>query len=621
VVLVNGGPERGKSSTDPVELWGWDGQTWSPLPVRTSEAPLWRNFGAVTYEVDHGVLVLYGGAQSRTRVFNDMWIWDGAAWTEVDADPGVPGAAGLVYDVARQQLVIFGGGTEQGGLIGDTWVWTGRWTKLEVPGPSERFPAAMAYDAAREQVFLYGGHAPYPDGSAVDSGDTWTWDGSTWTEHTPPGPTPGIRLTTRAAYDPHLNGILLVGGLTGGEGRDNPPLADTWLWDGAAWQQLPVNGPPARSFHTMAYDEARQRLVLFGGFDRPAYQGGRPRLDTWEWDGVTWTCVFACDDPYSFPTAPPAVTPTAVAPSGATVPAAQVPGPCNGHDLAYAPSLQLTLLVNCGPERPEAANDPLQLWGWDGAAWRLLDANGPPLRQLGGVAYDTRRDRLVLSGGRGPTADYTDMWAWSPAAGWQQLDAQAGSLSNHFAMVYDTGRDRLVAYGGQDLQEVVLGDTWEFDGAAWQRLARAGPPLRVHYAFAFDPIRGQTLLLGEGPDQLWAWRGGPAWQRQAAPGGPPARAGGRMAFHLATGRLVLMGGYVYGPNGHPIGDTWLWDGAAWTEYTGPTPTPRSHHALAYDPAREVLVLYGGYAGGATLLSDTWEWSGSTWSCRSDCPPP
>jgi hypothetical protein len=33
----------------------------------------------------------------------------------------------------------------------------------------------MAYDAARQEVVLFGGYRP----GVV--GDTWTWDGSTWT--------------------------------------------------------------------------------------------------------------------------------------------------------------------------------------------------------------------------------------------------------------------------------------------------------------------------------------------------------------------------------------------------------------------------------------------------------
>jgi hypothetical protein len=28
VVLLNGGPERGKPATAPLELWGWDGTQW-----------------------------------------------------------------------------------------------------------------------------------------------------------------------------------------------------------------------------------------------------------------------------------------------------------------------------------------------------------------------------------------------------------------------------------------------------------------------------------------------------------------------------------------------------------------------------------------------------------------
>src|SRR5262245_16947650 len=38
-----------------------------------------------------------------------------------------------------------------------------------------------------------------------------------------------------------------------------------------------------RSAHVMAYDAARERVVLFGGTLVHALLG-----DTWEWDGVSW---------------------------------------------------------------------------------------------------------------------------------------------------------------------------------------------------------------------------------------------------------------------------------------------------------------------------------------------
>src|SRR4026209_1489077 len=42
--------------------------------------------------------------------------------------------------------------------------------------------------------------------------------------------------------------------------------------------------PPAAYPVGAAYDSARARLVVFGG-----YVGGRYVGDTWEWDGAAWT--------------------------------------------------------------------------------------------------------------------------------------------------------------------------------------------------------------------------------------------------------------------------------------------------------------------------------------------
>jgi hypothetical protein len=73
---------------------------------------------------------------------------------------------------------------------------------------------------------------------------------------------------------------VLFGGFDG-----TNSLNDTWEWDGQNWKQCsPTTSPPARSSHGMAYDAARQRVVLFGG-----HQGGVSYLkDTWEWDGQNW---------------------------------------------------------------------------------------------------------------------------------------------------------------------------------------------------------------------------------------------------------------------------------------------------------------------------------------------
>jgi hypothetical protein len=60
----------------------------------------------------------------------------------------------------------------------------------------------------------------------------------------------------------------------------------TWTWTGSNWsQQHPATPPPFQLFRSIAYDAARDRVVLFGGKSPP----NQPTDETWTWDGVTWT--------------------------------------------------------------------------------------------------------------------------------------------------------------------------------------------------------------------------------------------------------------------------------------------------------------------------------------------
>src|SRR5437762_219891 len=56
-------------------------------------------------------------------------------------------------------------------------------------------------------------------------------------------------------------------------------LGDTWEWDGTTWtQRSPAASPPARSYHALAYDAGHAVTVLFGGLGN----GGSDFGDTWE---------------------------------------------------------------------------------------------------------------------------------------------------------------------------------------------------------------------------------------------------------------------------------------------------------------------------------------------------
>jgi hypothetical protein len=74
--------------------------------------------------------------------------------------------------------------------------------------------------------------------------------------------------------------LVLFGGVT----NVGTSLQDTWEFDGTNWTQaFPSTMPAARGDAGMAFDRARNRTVLFGGYD-----GLTIYTDTWEWDGTAW---------------------------------------------------------------------------------------------------------------------------------------------------------------------------------------------------------------------------------------------------------------------------------------------------------------------------------------------
>jgi hypothetical protein len=74
------------------------------------------------------------------------------------------------------------------------------------------------------------------------------------------------------AYEPATSQLVLFGGA-----QTTGIAGDTWTWDGATWtQQSPATSPPARYAASMAYDPDTSQLILFGGYRNDGW-----RADTW----------------------------------------------------------------------------------------------------------------------------------------------------------------------------------------------------------------------------------------------------------------------------------------------------------------------------------------------------
>ena len=123
-------------------------------------------------------------------------------------------------------------------------------------------------------------------------------------------------------------------------------------------------------------------------------------------------------------------------------------------------------------------------------------------------------------------------------------------------------------------------------------------------------------------DTLWLWTGS-AW-RVVSNEGPHHRVLPAMAFDTRRGVLVLYGGINGGTgssSGTRYGDTWEFDGRHWTERNVHTPGPRDHHAMAYDEARGVTVMYGGETYDRSFARETWVWDGTRWKVADSLTGP
>lgn len=178
-------------------------------------------------------------------------------------------------------------------------------------------------------------------------------------------------------------------------------------------------------------------------------------------------------------------------------------------------------------------------------------------------------------------------------------------------------RRRWVIFGGMAPNGTPLRDTWEWDGVRWTNVLGASPAAQSGHAMAYDEARNVTVL--NGIDGTWELDRG-AWSRRGA-GPAPGRDGASMAYDPNRREVVLFGGGVW-----PfalLGDTWSWNGLRWTQLSpSVSPGPRTYHELVTDPARERVVLLGGYTQTGFLGDlEVWDWDGSKWRQRATANAP
>jgi hypothetical protein len=234
-----------------LQLRRWNGAAWqlvqeiSPLANLQPTAP-----GPA------GGVFLWGG-ESATP---ESALWDGIAWRPVAAAGTAPPARNghcMALDVARRRVVLFGGANANGQLT-DTWEWDGQQWFLGAPASAGPvlWPVgrALVHDPARGRTVLVGGATL----AGTFTGATWEWDGTRW-RGVFTGQAPIDRSEPAAAFD--WQGLRVV--MFGGAHVNGFWLQDTWFYDGVAWTPGPAPPPTTLQRPTMAWEPARNRMMLF----------------------------------------------------------------------------------------------------------------------------------------------------------------------------------------------------------------------------------------------------------------------------------------------------------------------------------------------------------------------
>ena len=273
---------------------------------------------------------------------------------------------------------------------------------------------------------------------------------------------PPARCCGALAYDEATQSAVLFGG---GNGGIFPPVRynDTWIFKPVeGWSEVsPANSPSPRQGAATAYDPTTGTIVLFGGGNGidPAFN------DTWTWDGMNWTERF-----------PP------VSPPGQEFDSSEmVYDAATGTVVLWTGSLDTT-------------------WEWDGRAmtWtQQFPATNPPVSNAT-IAYDNAGKTVVLFGGTANSGQYLNQtWTWDGVTWTERFPATSPSPRALPQMTYDAELGMVTLFAGTAGPPSALNDTWTWDGTDWARLQpHKQPDGRWAGSMIFDPVANGLLLFG-----------------------------------------------------------------------------------------------------------------------------
>ncbi|MBK8980161.1 MAG: hypothetical protein IPM29_30030 [Planctomycetes bacterium] len=303
------------------------------------------------------------------------------------------------------------------------------------PAPRDQF--ALVQSQSLGHMLLFGGEL-----ASGYSGETWLFDGAGWQQSHAPGPT--ARAGMAAAFDTIRSEVVLFSGWNG-TGYES----DTWVYEFGRdiWRNVtPPVQPPLREGARAVYIPGRAEVLLFGGRSRNAATT-IVFDDTWSWNGVSWNQYLPRYRPL----------------------------PRYGHSMVFYPAATPSgtgVLLFGGEVQGGVSNE---LWSWDGFTWsRVSTTKVPPARSFASMAYDYLRGRVVLFGGLVGGVPANDVWEFD-GVDWQMRSPSSGSPPPRARseMQHYRSNGTNIAFGGST-GAGKIGDTWEYGPVTPARSASFG---------------------------------------------------------------------------------------------------------------------------------------------------
>lgn len=273
--------------------------------------------------------------------------------------------------------------------------------------------------------------------------------------------------------------------------------------------------------------------------------------------------------------------------------------------------LLIPLVIGSVASAQDVSNKPTQLEKRLPMCIRT-NTTWPQARGYETLLYEPRSERiLMLGGGAGAgwwstLPGYGGVWEFAPGPNRWSLPYRSIPLASTDTIAYDTKAGRVIVWVSllPDPNSTYL----------------LGPIKFVSETWAFDPVRG-----------VWE-------NRKPAQAPPPGLLGGgaQMVYDFRSGKTIMFGGldlalyeqYFESCNPQGICDdsllplvetnhTWVYDYSTntWTDMSpAVSPPRRNSHALVYDTAADLVILFGG--GDAFVdFNDTWAYDfwHNTWT--------